>query len=262
MSAEVKPSNSQRWLPRVESNPDAELRLFCLSYAGGGASVYYPWRHVVPDLVEVCPVQLPGREERVDEPCISEFDQVVELLAPVMGEYLDIPYMIYGHSMGAGLAFELSHRLLNDYDKPPSHLFVGAHRSPTQPYGYPSVKSTSEDVVLDVLSGFEGMPEAILKNRELLDLFLPILRSDLLVCETYRYRERTPLACPITLFTGRDDKNVTSQELVGWGDQTTGPFVHQELEAGHFFLKSHQKQLLELVGANLAGALENSVEHA
>ncbi|MGR9052987.1 MAG: thioesterase II family protein [Gammaproteobacteria bacterium] len=245
-------SNDKRWLPWLGSNPSAALRLFCMPYAGGGASAYYPWKDALPPGVELCPVQLPGREERVAETCIADFAQLLDALAPIVGRHLDLPFLIYGHSMGAGIAFELSRRLLRDYDKTPLHLFVSAHRSPNDPYAYPSVRSVSEDQVLNVLMRFNGMPRAVLENRELLDLYLPILRADLLVCESYTNTDSRLLSCPITLFTGALDANIKLHETLGWALQTTGGFNHHILDGDHFFLKSHKKELLDIVFSYLA----------
>jgi medium-chain acyl-[acyl-carrier-protein] hydrolase len=244
-------SDDKRWLPRLGTNPDASIRMFCVPYAGGGASVYYPWREAVPPRFELCPIQLPGREARADEACIDDFFQMVEVLAPIVGRHLELPYVIYGHSMGAGLAFELARRLARDYGKPPLHLFVGAHRSPNKPYSYPTVQSVSGDQVLKILMRFNGMPRAILENQELLDMFLPILRSDLSVCETYAYEGQLQLDCPITLFTGASDGNVPPHEIAGWEAQTTAHFTHHIIDGDHFFLKSHKEVLLEKMFTSL-----------
>lgn len=249
-------SDDKRWLPRLGSNPDASIRLFCVPYAGGGASVYYPWKEAVPSCVEVCPIQLPGREERVEEPCIDDFFQMMDVLAPIVQRHLDLPYVIYGHSMGAGLAFELACRLTRDCDAKPLHVFVGAHRSPIRPYSYPTVKSVSDEQVLEVLIRFNGMPRALLENKELLDLFLPILRADLLVCETYAYEGQSQLDCPITLFTGALDGNVAAHELAGWEAQTCARFSHCIIPGDHFFLKSHQEKLLDTMFTALAADMD------
>jgi len=248
-------NDDKRWLPRLGATPGAAIRLFCIPYAGGGASVYYPWREALPAGLELCPVQLPGRESRTDEESIDDFGALLDALAPVVGRHLDLPYAIYGHSMGAGLAFELARRLSTSHGRAPEHLFVGAHRSPNKPYSYPSVRSVSDDKVLQILARFNGMPRMVLENQDLLDMFLPILRSDLSVCETYAYRQHIVLDCPITLFTGMRDANVGPAQIAGWSEQTTGPFSHHEIDADHFFLKSHKEEVLgTLVGA-LAGRI-------
>lgn len=248
--------DDKQWLPRLGSNPDASIRLFCVPYAGGGASVYYNWKTALPPCFELCPIQLPGREERVEESCIDDFSQVLDVLAPIVGRHLELPYVIYGHSMGAGLAFELARRVALDYGKQPLHLFVAAHRSPGKPYSYPTVQSVSDDQVLETLKRFNGMPRAILENQELLDLFVPILRSDLSICETYVYKGQSRLDCPITLFTGTRDGNVTPHELVGWASQTAAHFTHHEIDGDHFFLKSHKEALLETMFTALVGNID------
>lgn len=250
-------SDDKRWLPKLGSNPDASIRLFCVPYAGGGASVYYPWKAAVPHIFELCPIQLPGREDRMEEPCIDDFFRIVDVLAPIVGRHLELPYVIYGHSMGAGLAFELARRLRRDYGKQPLHLFVAAHRSPNKPYSYPSAHAASDDQTLEILRRFNGMPRALLENRELLEVFLPILRSDLSVCESYVYEGRSNLDCPITLFTGALDGNVAPHDIAGWEAQTAAQFTHHVINGHHFFLKSHKEELLNTMFTALAGDMDS-----
>lgn len=193
----------------------------------------------------------------MEETCIDDFYDMVETIAQVVGRHVDRPFAIYGHSMGAGLAFELARRLKQNTGKQPLHLFVGAHRSPIKPYSYPTVRSVSDEQVLDVLMRFNGMPRALLENRELLDLFLPILRADLLVCESYAYEGHSQLDCPITLFTGAQDTNVAPHELAGWEVQTSAHFRHRVIDGDHFFLKSHQEELLTSMFDDLAEDMGN-----
>ncbi|MEN9865195.1 MAG: hypothetical protein RL748_785, partial [Pseudomonadota bacterium] len=212
----------QLWLPRLGNNPAASLRMFCVPYAGSGASTFYPWKMLAPEHVEVCPIQLPGREERVKENHLDQFDAMLDALFTVVSRHLELPFIIYGHSMGAGLAFELARRLHQQCHQGPRHLFVAAHRSPDQPYGYPHVRSVSQQQVLQVLSRFNGMPRAVLENAELMEMVLPILRADMMVCESYEYRDLGKLECPLTLFTGTMDGNVAPHEMPGWANQTHG----------------------------------------
>lgn len=247
MNSSARTTLLHQWMPRLGGQPRARIRLYCFAHAGGGASVYYAWNNLLPDWVELCPIQLPGREERLDEPCVASMSELVDVLAPLIFESLDRPFCLYGHSMGACLGFEIAKRLKIDCGKEALHLFVGAHRSPDQPYPHPSVNGVSKAELLRVLSRFNGLPQAVLDNAELMEVLFPILRADLLVCESYRYRADSTLQAPITVFNGRFDRNVMDADLNGWQQQTDGVCNIVPLNGDHFFLKTHSDVVLKTI---------------
>ncbi len=110
------------WIIRTKTQP--RLRLFCFPYAGGGASIYRLWSSKLPNEVEACPIQLPGRENRIAEPLYTHIAPLVAELALVMRPYQDIPYMFFGHSLGALVAFELARYQRRNHLPEPTHLFV------------------------------------------------------------------------------------------------------------------------------------------
>src|SRR5438105_324520 len=118
------------WFACVQPRPRADVRLLCLPYAGGGAALFRTWADALPPTIEICPVQLPGRETRFREPAISRWDPLLGQLAEALAPYLDRPFAFFGHSMGALLAFELAHRLRTHYGLRPTHLFASGCAAP------------------------------------------------------------------------------------------------------------------------------------
>jgi medium-chain acyl-[acyl-carrier-protein] hydrolase len=193
------------------------LRLFVFHHAGGSASSYQLAKYF-PEDVEVCTVQLPGRENRFAEPAHTKVDTVVEELLPVIESTVDLPYAFFGHSMGALIAFETARQLDG-----PRHLFVSAHRAPHLPDRNP-LRHLSDDEFAARLTA----TNPVLADPDLREIFLPILRADIELCENYVHAPATPLSCPITALGGRDDDLVPAAELAGWRDQALVSLVRED----------------------------------
>jgi medium-chain acyl-[acyl-carrier-protein] hydrolase len=222
------------WIRCFKPNPSAKLRLFCFPYAGGNAAIFRTW--VLPE-VEVYAIQLPGRSDRLSEPPFTQLMPLVNALAPILVPYCDRPYAFFGHSMGALLAFELARRYS------PQHLWVSGRRAP-QVDNSQVLHTLSDAAFLAELRAMNGTPSQVLENAELMQIFLPILRADFSVCETYRYEEKMLLDCPISAFGGVDDATEPPLLLEGWRSQTRGDFSLHLLSGDHFFLQTQQQALL------------------
>lgn len=244
----------QPWI--VRSKPQPYLRLFCFPYAGGGASIFRFWSATLPTEVEVCPVQLPGRENRLREPAFTCLSPLVEALAQVLRPFMDIPFAFFGYSMGALISFELARHLRRDHNPGPLHLFVAAHRAPQLPQSHPSLHQLPDPAFLDALHRLGGTSSSLYEHEELMKLMFPMLRADFAVCETYIYSTEAPLACPITAFGGELDTHVSTEALLAWREQTKGLFTLSILPGNHFFLHSQQQLLLQTLSQDIRGLLE------
>lgn len=236
-----------------QSNPQANLRLFCFPYAGGGSLIFRKWADDLPKNIEVCPVELPGRGRQVKLPPFKRMESLVSAIAPAILPYLDKPFTFFGHSMGGLLSFELARHLRNKHRKQPVHLFISARRAPQIMPSKPPIHALSEIEFKQELRRLNGTSESVLEHSELMQLLIPILRADFEVLETYRYTQDQLLQCPITAFGGLEDQEVSQQELSAWRSQTQNSFQLQMFSGDHFFIHSAQSLLLD----NIAKKLKN-----
>jgi medium-chain acyl-[acyl-carrier-protein] hydrolase len=139
------------WISRPRPNPRTLLRLFCFPYAGGGASAYRKWSDSLPQSIEVCAVQLPGREMRIKEPAYSDVHPLVDVLAPALASFLDRPFALFGHSMGALVAFELARKIRRDCSLLPESLFVSARNAPCMVLKHKPLTNLPDDELIVVL---------------------------------------------------------------------------------------------------------------
>jgi medium-chain acyl-[acyl-carrier-protein] hydrolase len=250
------------WVIRPAPRAHARLRLFCFPSAGGGAAQYRPWVQQLPDDIELCAVQLPGRESRLREAPQRRLAPIVAAAGDALAPLLDIPCALFGHSMGALLAFEVAHRLRRQ-GLLPLHLFVSGRRAPQLPDPDPALHALEEAAfVREIVRRYNGIPRVILEDAEMLQLFLPTLRADLEVIETYIHAGEEPLPCPITAFGGLDDGRARHADLEAWRAQTTRSFRSRQFPGDHFYLQSQRSALLAEIAETLAGGAPQPAREA
>lgn len=241
------------WIARARPNPTARLRLFCFPPAGGGAALFRTWWQELPDDIEVCGVQLPGRDLRRQEPLIARITPLVHALADALGPELARPYALFGHSMGARVAFELVRELRRRGQPEPARLVVSGRPAPHCPQRDP-MHALAADQLIERLRRLGGTPELVLREPELMAMFLPIVRADLGVNEVEDHRPEPPLACPIVAFGGSHDERCHRGELEAWRDHTRGSFTLEIFAGGHFFVQTAARELLAALGRALGVA--------
>jgi surfactin synthase thioesterase subunit len=240
---------------RPAPRPEARLRLVCFPYAGGGSAAFATWPESLGPEIEVCAVQLPGRETRIMQQAFQDTATMVPVLADVLAARVAPPYAFFGHSMGAVVAFELARWLRANGQPAPVHMFASARRAPQLPLMHSLLHVLPDDEFLEELHGFGGTPPQLLADEGLLRLLLPMLRADFAVNDTYEYQPEPPLDCPITATGGLTDPHVPQASLAAWQDQTTGPFALAMFRGGHFYLRAARSELLGLI----ASALEDRI---
>jgi medium-chain acyl-[acyl-carrier-protein] hydrolase len=250
----VKPSSpsGERWLAYREVNPRARLRMFCFPYAGGGASAYRGWASSVPSNVEVCPVQLPGRESRLREQPFTRPEALIQAVADALIPYMDMPFVFFGHSMGGMISFELSRELRRRGKTLPLHLFVSGRRAPHVPAREDPIHDLPEPEFIERLRDLNGTPEEVLQHEELMKLLTPVLRADFAVNETYEFTVEEPLEPGLSAFGGLGDEEVTRDDLDLWRQHTKGKFRLRMMPGDHFFLHSAKDLITEAVARDLA----------
>ncbi|TBR58322.1 putative thioesterase [Westiellopsis prolifica IICB1] len=243
----LKNSNLDSWFVCPKPNPEAKIRLFCFPYAGGSANIFRSWSNHLPVDVEICAIELPGRGMRIKLPSFTQLEPLVTELASVFKPNLDKPFAFFGHSMGGLVSFELARLLRKQYGVKPSHLFISARRAPQLVDPKSPIHDLPEAEFIEELRRLNGTPEALLNNDQLMQLFMPILRADFAVLETYIYSQETPLDCPITAFGGLQDQEARHDQIKAWQEQTSASFSLHMLPGNHFFLHSFQSLLLEII---------------
>lgn len=254
MTLPIRAQQSDGWLSSQIRGEEPRIRLFCLPHAGAGTAMYNLWKRLLPAVVEVCPVQIPGRESRLSEPSLTDSQELIAEITSAIAPLTDMPYAIFGHSMGALLALDLA-RNLRDCGLPtPSYLFVSGRNATHVPLKQGSIHQLPDEEFLEALAvRYGGLPQEILDTPEMLELYLPILRADLTLLENHRYQESAPLDCPIAAFAGEDDTNVSRAGLEAWGHHTTAAFETRWFDGDHFYLSGPSRpQLLMLLGERLA----------
>jgi medium-chain acyl-[acyl-carrier-protein] hydrolase len=239
--------DSTPWLLCPNPRPKAQLRLFCFPYAGAGASVFRPWAMAAPPEIEVYGVQLPGRESRFKEPLFTQIAPLIDPIITNLRARLDQPFAFFGHSVGALIGFEVTRRLQQRSLPMPQRLFVSARQAPQLLLPDQPLHCLSTANLKEKLLHYGGTPPAILQNDEWMELFLPILRADLALNETYRYTAAAPLNCPISAFGGLQDRQVSVDSVEAWAEQTTQSFNLRLLSGGHFFLKAETPAILQAI---------------
>jgi medium-chain acyl-[acyl-carrier-protein] hydrolase len=227
----------------TSSRAEPRARLFCLPHAGAGASAYRPWTALIPNWLALTPLQLAGREERLSETPLTNIQEIARSLLSTVISLANRPFFLFGHSMGALIAFELAHELRRLGLPEPQGLLLSGRQPPHRPTQREPLHHLPDDLFVERLRDMGGTPPEVFEHSELLELLLPTLRADFEACDTYRSGERTPLDLPIHVFGGRDDRNVPADDLMEWNRHTTESVSVTLFPGGHFYLMERRAEL-------------------
>lgn len=248
----MPPATKNAWLVLPPPRSVTRLRLFCIAHAGGGASAFRGWAEYLPQHVEVCPVQLPGRENRVMEKPFDRVEPLVDALFAAMQQAMNLPYAIFGHSNGALIGFELARRARAAGTRMPEHLFASGRRAPDLPGRTRDVHTLPESELLDEIKALGGIPDEVLAHPELRALIVPLLRADMALTETYQVGDAPPLPIPITGYAGAADPKVPVEDVQAWSRHTTAEFRLRTFPGGHFFVFDSRQLVLRTLADDLA----------
>lgn len=241
------------WIVCPKPRPEARLRLFCFPCAGGMVSAYSRWATLLPAGVELCVIHLPGRGKRIAENPYVRLAQLLPVLTQALEPCLNIPFAFLGHSMGAVLGFEVARALRQRQLPGPMQLFCCSCPAPQLPIATPHIHPLPEQAFITELNRrYEAIPASIQQDRSILELFLPSLRADFTLLETYIYVPDRPLDCPISVYAGQQDNAVSSLDLAGWRDHTSGCFDLKIFQGNHFFLHHQPQPFLQTLIQSLA----------
>ncbi|MGX1274351.1 thioesterase II family protein [Streptomyces phaeoluteigriseus] len=236
-----------RWIRELRrvGQPAAHV-VFC-PHAGGAASYLAPFTRHFPAAFDLSAVQYPGRQERLGEPLVPSIEALADHLVPILRQFATtaVPLVLFGHSMGASVAFEAALRLAAEAPVAPCRLVVSGRAAPSVPrtHGY----ATTDEGILDDLEKLGGTQVEFLRDPELRDLFLPALRNDYGAVARYRPTGEAVLDAPLLCLTGERDPRVSVEAAAAWKNHTSERFRLESFPGGHFFLAEHRETVAGMV---------------
>ena len=248
--------SGRRWLRDLAPGRPGSPRLICLPHAGGGASAFHPWRTLATD-VTVSAVQLPGREDRFVEDRLTDVDTAARIVADRISAESPGAYALFGHSLGALLAFEAA-RHLCAAGAPPLAVYVAGQAAP---HLHPpaDMYAAPDDELIAYLRSLGGIRDEVFDSPELLALLLPIIRADLQMSDTYVYRDGAALPCPLRALHGEDDNSVSKADTLGWAEHSSDGFRFESFAGDHFFITQQAEQVLGWVRDDLQNAQRSAL---
>lgn len=242
-----------RWFARLKESPEGGVRLLCFPFAGVGPSAFRGWGTALGGEVEVFVAQLPGREGRFREEPLVSIPAIVSELQRAIGPLIDRPYALFGHSLGGLVAFELARSLAVRGCAPPRALFVSASPPPQLPYPHPPLRHLDDAEFLNALDArYAGsVPQLVMDDPELREVFVPALRADITALESYVHQPSGPITCDISVFGGTADATIDLRTLGAWRDLTSGAFRLRMISGPHLFLQSARDALTAAIRTDL-----------
>lgn len=249
------------WLKNYSSTTQARLRLLCLPYVGAGASAYRTWARALPPDIELYALQLPGREARRREEPYTQLEPLIKTLTQIIASLPPLPLALFGHSLGAIIGFELARNLRRQHGINPIHMFVAGQAAPQIQPSEQKIHLLPDEEFIQRLREYNGTSEEVLQHMEILQMLLPVMRADFALCENYTYYSDTPLNCPISIFCGSEDNQVSEEDLLAWSSQSAYPVKFHKLKGDHFFMRQEHEELLTTIAQDMNAHLQDMPDH-
>ncbi|MEU3415533.1 MULTISPECIES: thioesterase II family protein [unclassified Streptomyces] len=246
------PTAHELWLRPYHPAPqDSDLTLVCFPHAGGSASYFRPLADALAGTAEVLPVQYPGRQDRRAEPPLTSVARLADEIVTVLESLPRRRLVLFGHSMGACVAFEVARRIERDSSLDLRGLIASGRTAP------PTLRDTKvrfmdDDAVIGEIRRLNGTDDRLLLDDDVIRMIMPAIRGDYLAVESYRYEPGPPLRCPVSVLVGDDDPQVTLAEAEEWRAHTAGDFRLRAFPGGHFYLAEQKDRVVRALAEDLA----------
>jgi surfactin synthase thioesterase subunit len=245
-------SNDDLWCRRYRPTRTATARLVCLPHAGGSATFFLPVAAALSPGVDVVAIQYPGRQDRRNEQPIDDMAVLADRIHDILRRQPEMPLILFGHSLGALIGFEVTRRL-EAAGHGPMRLVASGRRAPST-YRDEKVHLRDDAGILAEIRKMSGTASSVLGDDEMMRAVLPALRADYRAAETYTCPPEIKVSCPITVMTGDNDPKTTLDEAEAWARHTTGSFDLRVFAGGHFFLTDHADSIIKVLDQYLRGA--------
>ncbi|MAD41415.1 MAG: hypothetical protein CL623_03385, partial [Arcobacter sp.] len=233
------------WISCYEARENAKIRLICIPHGGGGPHTYKEWAEKLADFIEVYALCFPGRGSRREEDAICNMPELRDQISNVIAQISDKPYVMFGHSVGALVAYEVAKEIEKQGIMPPLRLILSAHKTPQHSKETEPMYTLSDEDLMNKILELGLLPEDVLENKELLDFILPPLRADFELSETYEYEKSNALNIPITATFGKTDPLLNEQDIQKWKKYTNSEYKIKEYDGDHFYTLSKQDILFD-----------------
>ena len=223
----------------------SKINLFCIPFAGGSASIYYKWRNYLGDKINIIPIELAGRGRRINELFKETIQETVDDIYNYIKDQLYEPYILFGHSMGSILTFELINKIIKEKDNLPSKVFYSGRKPPHVPIEK-HIHLLPDGEFLEELVSLGGVSNTFMENQELVDMFLPILRADFRMIENYKCKSIQVIDRDIHILYGSEE-DLKMKELNSWGMYTTEKLFIKKIEGNHFFIENNLELVMKYI---------------
>lgn len=239
--------------------------LFCLPYAGGSESIYYKWKKFLDPSIELVPLALKGRGKRFSEDFYENLEEAVDdIFENIKNKIVDEDYAIYGHSMGSLLAYELYYKISDHNFRKPKHIFFSGYMAPSIIRKKENTHELSDNNFMQKVMKLGGTPEELMNNQVLLQIFLPVIRSDFKMLEGYKYKKREKkIDCDVSILNGKQD-SIKLNEKLAWKNHVSQGFNIYNFEGNHFYINTNIKNITDIISDTLSNKNYNNeyTEHA